>query len=350
MSINAYIESAEDQFDFTSASDWKEAVESGAFPSSAHLSNDAQEATVVGYVPWNKQRSATRFFLGFAYADHAAKLLRRENPHPHPVFPWLYAYDVSFTPFIPKENDAEGKPKIESPFKTDHFSAYAHHAICTVRYRSFRMEFIEDEQIGVPQNEWKRNTYIDPEPTIATLSADGVSTLIFVEGDAPITPPVAGDGGGPLGVKVPAPFGILQPKVSFGMWWLGVPWEYLSTDPDIFYPRKILECVGCVNDDLFLEEFAESTMLLNPPKFTFKPYPVANRENRHKPLWSVDIYLPFEYFEPQKKDVWASTAYQGHQIMPWRGDGNYYGCVRDDGTSQLLKTATFSQIFEHIDL
>lgn len=345
--MSAYVEEVDNQFDFTNADHWKEIIDSAAFPSTTHLSNDAQEATLVGFVPWNKQRAAERFFLGHSYADDFVPYrLYRENPHRHPTRPQLRAHDVSCTPYIPKNNEDEGRPKIESPWTTSHYTAYAEHVICTVRYRSFRMDFLEDTDIATAAEEWKRSTVIDIDPRIDVLTADGVSQLRFVEGDAPINPPGVGAPGGPNGVKLPAPFGILQPKMGLMMLWASVPWNYLSQNPNIFYPTKILDCMGRVNSTTCFDVFTKSTLLMQPPRFTFKPAVVP--EENGDPAWLVDVLLHFDFFSPEKKPALAGTAYQGHQAMPWRADGFYYGAVRDDGTSELLKYADFNTIFEHV--
>jgi len=126
-----YTEVAADEFDY--ADDWQEVITTDSSPASSHLSTDAQEATLVGYVPWNKQRSATRWFVGLTYNDDAAPFrMHRENPQPHPIYPWLYAYDCSFTPFIPKSNPSalNRAPKIESVFDPELETAYHRHAVC----------------------------------------------------------------------------------------------------------------------------------------------------------------------------------------------------------------------------
>ncbi|MCE9567786.1 MAG: hypothetical protein K8U57_37785 [Planctomycetes bacterium] len=340
----AYVEAIADQFDFSSTDDWKEIIDSGAQPASSHLSLDAQEATLVGYVPWNKQRSAARYFLGFAYADTVSPYrLHRETPFAHPEFPWLFAYDVSFTPFIAKSNpaaDAGGKPKIRSKFEPAFYSTYSEFVICTVRFRSFRMEFLADNEIDTNEDEYRRNTYFDVDPRVEALSADGVGQLKFAEGAAPPA--------GPNGTPFPAPIATLLAKTGFVLNWLNVPWEYLTEEEFVFKPTKILDCVGKVNSDTFMGTFTHSTCLMNPPRFTFKPFPVPDAADPRRPRWAVDVQIPFDYFAPPKDASYVGSSYQGHQLMPFRGDGKFYGAVRDNGTSELLEYNTFNQIFQHV--
>lgn len=342
----AYVEDVANQFDFADPADWKEIVESGSFPASSHFSLDAQEATLVGYVPWNKQRSAARYFLGFAYADDVSPYrLHRENPMFHPEFPWLYCYDVSFTPFRVKSNpDESGKPKIESPFVTGIYTAYAEHVICTARFRNFRMRFLEDSDIIANNQEFRRNCVVDITPRIEALTADGVGQLFWKEtaaGGPPTTFPTAGS-------NFPAPIVTLLAKTAVTVSWFSVPWDYLSQDGNVLWPTKILDRVGHVNSDTFMDIFTQSTLLMQPPTFTVKPFPVTDADDVTQPLRAVDVQLNFEYFDPPKHASLAASSYRGHQLMPWRKDGLFYGTIREDNATQLLPFNTFSPIFEHV--
>lgn len=330
----AYVEASDDRFDYYS--DWQETIDDTG-TSDTHLSNDVQENVRVGYVPANKVRSATRFFLGFAYCDTGSPYrLHRENPHADPEFPWLYAYDVSIKKLGPKANTdiSPVTPKIESPFYAGFFFANYEKAIVTVRYRSFRCRFRPDDQIDANTDEWKRNVYFDVVPKVEALSADGVSQLHWDEGPA-----------GVLNVPFPSPVAALKTQTGFVLNWLNVPTNYLSLTSDYFFPTKIINCMGKLNSDLFLDTFNEKTLYMGPPTFNIKPAPVAS-DDPYDPLYYADLSIPLDYFEPEKGVV---SAYYGHSLFPWRVNGKWYHAVREDNTSEVLPSAAFSTILENVN-
>lgn len=49
-----YTENPADVFNpVVNPTDWLEIIDSGSSPGSTHLTNDGQEATLVGLIPWN---------------------------------------------------------------------------------------------------------------------------------------------------------------------------------------------------------------------------------------------------------------------------------------------------------
>lgn len=358
-----YTELPEDVFDPTvNPTDWLEVIDAGASPSNTSLTNDGQEATLVGYVPWNKQRSAARWFLGFAYADFNY-VLHRENPEAHPTFPWLYAAQVSFTPFNPTVNDANPNAPLQfvSPWAGNGLVAInvANHrlAVCTVRFRSFRYTFLDDSDITNPQMEWMRNVYLDLEPKVEALSADGVSQLVFAE-----TGPAAGQGPPlpnfsvtpPVLQKFPAPVAELLGKSTFTLNWVNVPWEYLSVEDDYFYPSNIIACLGKVNSDSFpynsSDPFLPGQLLFDGVRFTQKVFPVAAADPS-SPLISVDVSMSLHYFNPPKGS--PNSSYYGHNLMPWRGGANdptggkFFYATRGGHTTDppMLAATSFNNMF-----
>ena len=352
----AFNEAASDTFSYSA--DWQELIESGASPSSTHLSTDAQEATLVGMIPWNKQRSCARHFLGFSEATSSPYKLFRENPKAHPAFPWLYAYDVSFVPFVPKSNPSATNraPKKSGVFDSNLEIAFHEHAIATVRYRNFRFRFLSDGAISTTQQEWKRNTYFDVEPSIEALQVTGgLSQLVFAESSG---------GQPPANTRFGAPLAALLAKASLILHWINVPWEYLSVHEYIFYPSKILSYVGTVNSEVMFSDggvsFTAGTLLFQPPRWTIKAAPVASADT-NKPLRYVDLELRWDYFNPTKGN--AGSAYYGHNLMPWGGDGTatnpgdgkFYFATRAGTTTGtlttencLIKYADHRKIFEHV--
>lgn len=336
----AYEEDPEDEFGL---SDWKEAIDSGAFPSTGHFSNDMQEVVRVGYIPGNMTRSALRFFLQYAETDGVGKMTR-SNPHRDPQYPWLYAYDVTFTPFVPKANtdNPNNEPYVTSPWDFDGIFPRSEKVIATVRYKAFRCPFVEDEDIGEEADEWKRNAYFESASEVASLSVTGgISQLAFAETDT---------GGPTVGTKFAAPLAELQTKTRITMHWLSVPWPYLSQDLDIFFPQKIIDCAGKVNSAAFLG-CAAGTVFMEAPQWSVKPFPVADSDGN--PQWAVDLAVPFVYFDPEKGK--AASSYRGHNLMPWSGDGTdggdgkYYLATRDGLTTgrKLIQEADFYTIFEN---
>lgn len=331
----AYVEQSSDEFVWET--DWLETI-GDTGPGSANLSLDAQEATLVGLIPWNMQRSAARYFLGFAYYDTDAPYrLHRENPEPHPVFPWLRASNISFTPIAPQKNDATQLPKIESPFYPGRYTGDYQKVVATVSFRSFRMKFLSDDEIESNAKEYKRNTFFDIEPRIQTLSADGVSQMHFDE---------TGPGGPTIGEPFKAPLAALQSMTGFVINWLSVPWGYLSSDTDYFYPTKVLNCVGKLNSEIFLGNLFPGTCLMQPPVFTVKPFPVASDDPR-VPLYAVDLQIPFDYYDPPNGD--SGSGFYGHTLLPWRGTNDSYHAVREDNVSEVLPSTDFNAIWEYVN-
>lgn len=352
----AFNEAASDTFSYSA--DWQELIESGASPSSTHLSTDAQEATLVGMIPWNKQRSCARHFLGFSEATSSPYRLFRENPKAHPSKPWLYAYDVSFVPFVPKSNPSATNraPKKNGVFDSNLEIAFHEHAIATVRYRNFRFRFLSDGAISTTQQEWKRNTYFDSEASIEALQVTGgLSQLVFAESSG---------GQPPANTRFGAPLAALLAKETLLLHWINVPWEYLSKHEYVFRPSKILSYVGTVNSETMFDDgangYAPGTLLMQPPRWAIKSTPVASADT-NKPLRYVDLELRWDYFDPTKGV--AGSVYRGHNLMPWGGDGTatnpgdgkFYFATRAGTTTGtlttencLIKYADHRKIFEHV--
>jgi len=347
-----YIENSDDVFDPTT--DWLEVITSMETPGYSSLSRDSQSATLQGFIPWNKQRSASSYFLGYATVDNNYNLHRQNQPG-HPTLPWLRASEIDLHPFVPAPNPENNNvPNAPSPFWTDGINiATCQKAKATVKYRSFRYAFLDDSQITDPRLEWQRNLYIDMEPSVEALSADGVGQLTFAEG-AP--------SGGPTATKssFPAPVAELLGKASYVLTWVDLPFEYLSSEEDYFFPANILACLGKVNADEFpygsSDPFDAGTLLFDSVRFTQKNFPVA-AANPYFPLISVDVTMTLKYFQP---DLFAADPIgEGHNNMPWKGGllgdgvtpdpagGKFGWCTRGGKPSgpPLLGSATFANIF-----
>ncbi len=355
-----YVEAVADRFDYLT--DFRQVV-ADEDPGSDHMSNDVQEATVYGFVSANKVRSAYKWFLGVATADTAAPWrLHRDNPMPHLEYPWLYAYDVSVVKKVPLANDTLNpldenylKPKTESPFEipffesdTFYFTRYDE-ALLAIRYRNFLQRFREDEEIEESTDEWRRHTWIQPTPRIEALTVTGgMSQLKFAETGA----------GGPTAATTPfgAPIACLLSKKGIVVTWYDVPWEYLSTDDDIFTPTKLDAIAGHVNTDLFLGRFEPGTMLAEPYTASVSTWAVPSSDTRD-PLRKVTLQIPFTFFDPERGAT-APVA-RGHNLMPWSGtgttatgggNGKFFLATRDGslGGDRLIPGAVFGDIFTHV--
>lgn len=344
--------------------DWLEIISADSSPSEAHFSLDQQEAVLVGYIPWNKERSAINYFLGYSYVD-SNYVLHRNNPELHAKFPWLVATEISLKPFVPVPNfdnmaplvaTNPFAPNMPSPFDSDEITLYiATHklSLATVRFRSVRYNILDDVQITDPRMEWQRNVYIDLEPHVESLSVDGISQLVFAEDASPNGPVVNPDTGKrpPFSAPLSEKLGI----TNFTLNWLNVPFDYLSNEDYLFYPANILACMGKVNSDNFPfgadDPFLPGTLLFEgSPRFTQKPIPVASA-TPGSPLLAVDIALDLRYFSPKKGNT--SSTYYGWNLMPWRGrsgdpaGGEYFYATRGGELTDppLNGSAPFNNIF-----
>lgn len=349
-----YVEDEADVFDYTL--DWREAIDNQS-PASIHMSNDVQEATLLGYVSANKIFSAIRHFCGFAEADTAAPwLLRRSLPQWHPQFPQLRSYDVSIVELVPlNSEDVEiDTPKKVSPFSQDYFSANYKEALLSVRYRNFLYRFREDADIATAQDEWRRYTFVPPQQRTEALTVTGgMSQLTFAE-----TSVAAGGPSIAAGKKsvFGAPIAALLTKKGIVVNWYDVPWEYLSSNEDIFWPTKLDAIQGKVNTDVFMDQFDPGTLLADGYSATFGTWAVRP-EDALDPLRKVTLALNFTWFDPTRGA--AAPIARGHNLMPWSGNGvgvapggdaKFYLATRNGETDgdRLIPGAAFSSIYTHV--
>ena len=348
----AYVESAADEFDYET--DWFEVAEDRE-PGSAHFADTDQQDTLMGFVPWNKRRSAVRFFKGFATEWQAAGVWRmhREQPHRHPDYPWLRCFDVSVsgTKLEPNSSNTNFSPYDVTPFTVTPRTRRTKFkwAMFAVRYRAYsNMKFLEDDAIVDNSDEWKRNVmFLPPDASADALTVSGgLSQLTFSEGGG-APQPTAGT------TRFGAPIAELQPKIAFRLLWQNIPWEYLSSDDETFWPSKILACIGRVNSDTFINKFDPETVRMLPPQFEFFPWWVAS-DDLDTPLRAVNATLSFEWFDPPTGI--DPPFRKGWNNMPWggdgkvNGDGKYYRATRD-GTNAgrgLLEAVPFMDQFTHV--
>ena len=374
--------------DGTPSGDWKEILDVNS-PCEAHFSADGQqEASLTGLIRYNKMRSATRWFLGFASVTQNSIVggtttaftgggqLSRENPCPHPQFAQLRASGVSFKPYVPEAaNVAEPGFPEDYVFNLDadtpsslltvynpipgggsgkkflQYGSYRN-AVAVVKFGAFRFQFLEDNEISLLQQlefidqgkpiysgcgafEWRRNVWVDTVPRLDMLSADGVSQLAFAEG-SPFIPGPPFVPAGPIGpystpaanpTAFPAPLGIPTAKCDFTVNWYNVPYNYLSDQSatvSVLYPANILNCIGTVNSSTFMETFTTGTVLLKGAAFETKIFPVPAADGT--PMLSVDVKLMFDWFDPENGN--PDSLHSGWNLMPYRVNGLWYYAVR----------------------
>jgi len=338
----AYVEDPADKFDYEK--DWLESAEMSQPGGGGHASPSEQEAVLVGLIPFNKIRSARRFFLGFSYCDTGPPYgLHRELPHVHPTEPNLRAFSFSAQGFVPQSNELneEGEGYIESPFEDGDGNAIFYmgyqKAVVIVRYRSFgRMKFLPDEDIEDFEEEWTRWTQFRTEPSLELLQVSGVSNIKYAEG------PLAGK-------PFPVPLAQPIPKMKLIITWMNVPFEYISDDADVLNPVKFLACVGKVNSDTFLDKYEPGTVAIyEPPVFEPTLYPVVSTDPDNYPLAGFDIRITVSIFDPPKGE--PDSDFHGHNLLPHPDNGLFYLGTRDGTTAgaTLLPAVPFMKMFQHV--
>jgi hypothetical protein len=335
---DVYPEDPADEFDLVN--DWKERIDSVA-PGTESFSLEAGEATTPIQFEWNKARDALRRILGFDYADKTSPWkLHRENPTYHGRFPWLTADNITFQGVEPSYNDDMGGFLVEGLFDNPPSPYVAKYSTIfgTVRFRDVPWEIRPDSSISTSSDEITRNVYFTCDPSIEVLSAEGASNLAFHR----VVP--VGAGGPAEGLAVPAPLGTLMAKSTFVLNWMRLPHDFISSDPDILIPTKILSCVGRVNAVAF-GPFPAGTLLMQPPSFERFRYPVCTVDGISN-FFGWNVRIPLQWFDPTRGD---SAAYRGHNLLPYRGDLQWYEAYRNPptNTQKFLPETDFAAIFQH---
>ncbi len=349
-----YPEDPADEFDW--ATDWQEAIGDQAPGATVDFSPGQQEATLTGYVDFNKERDALKKIVGYSYADTAAPWgLHRVLPQRHPRYPQLVAYAASASALQPQSQDTNvsGEPYLESPFEANSYYATYAKSLLTVRFKSFgRVKFLPDDRIEEGE-EMKRYTTLLPAPTVQTIQRQGGAQLKFVEGDAATAGPDPGPPPAPTGGNLTwtADLPELVPQANLVLKWYGVPHEYVSADPDVLYPTKIMNLLGCVNSvDFYLSKFPVGSVLLMSATFADTLFPVSTTDP-DEPATGYDIEFGLLY-SPRESSAPGSTK-RGHQLFPyWVGGGAgggpaWLNAVRENNGA-FLREDNLNEIFSHI--
>ena len=307
---------------------------------------NAQDATLVAFIPWHKRRSAVRKILGYSYADSGSPYrLYREPPLAHPWWPAARAYGLTISGFGIESNgeNDNGEPWDWTPWLGAHGeplrAARYRYALATVKYKTFGlMRFLPDADIDDYHDEYKRFFTMDAAASVETLSADGASNLKFAEGT-------------PNNTAFPAPLAQLLAKTNLTLTWYSVPNEYVSSDPLVFMPTKIIERLGTWNNDTFLG-YRKGELLLLAIEGEPISYPVLTAEPiTDLPLvgWNIKLHYSYVSYPKGVEDSPVGTSpYFGHRIFPYRLDGKFYWAKREDGSSELLPGAAHWKVFQHV--
>ena len=331
-----YSEAAADVFDFLT--DWEEV----ANPESAsHMDWSASEqvATMVGYVPYNKIRSAASFFLGFSYTSTSVfggyKLFRKP-PLMHPILgPGVRASAVSCSgvgllPNSGLANKVQNSSVFDSALKYTNYEK----ALLTVSFRSTgRMQFLPDDQITDYNDEWKRWTKISVHPAIETVTVDGGSYLKFAEGTT----------NDPNTVAFPAPLPQLVSKSTIKVTTYGLPHDYVSRDDLFLYPTHIVSLLGCYNTSTMFDAYEPGELLFLSVEFEEMTFPMPSRDLT-KALTGWNMTCTFQHSNPPKGNL--VSTYYGHRLFPWRKDGKWYWATRENG-NDYLAGADLRKIWKH---
>jgi hypothetical protein len=337
--------------------DWLEVIDTTSPAQGFASSSGNQSVEVTGLIPFNKLRSAHRWFMGFAYVDQNTGFLIREMPVQHPIHPQLRCSDFTWKPYIPSPQiiiiaGQGGNPPTQklslvnisyfadtSGSGKELFFGNYKYAIVTAKFSGFRYQFLGDTQVrgssvtnpstggripipnGWGGNESNRYMYFDLAPRLETLSADNNSFLGFDETNPVTNLPV-------IGTKFPVPNAILMAKSDYILKWFNVPLNYISgtttgaSIPEL-YPSNFLNCIGAVNKYPFLG-FDPETLLFKAPSFEIKPWWVPAIDGTT--MFFCDVTVPLDYFDPENGN--PDSTHSGWNLMPYRVDGLWYHASR----------------------
>lgn len=316
-------------------------------PGNGAFSDESCEQTRVGYVPFNKVRSAIAQFVGYATCDDGPPYrIRRTNPMAHPLYPWLYAVGVAVQGVSPLPNplNANGSTSTQGPFDINNPFANYRKAKLTIRYRSLRYAIVDDTEIADPTEEYKRNVIWEGSAATQILQAENASQLRWGDTSPAVTgpPPVAA--GPTVGTVVQSSQIAYLGKTKLVLSLLRWPFDYVSSEIDVPILPNFQKCVGKVNEVGMLSAVA-GTLLCIGYSFDHFVFPVAPADPTRL-VKGINIHVEFELFDPKRGGV-TQPGPRGHNLMPWRGNAQWYPATRDGtlGGRGLIGTTDFNKMF-----
>lgn len=332
-----YVPTADETFDWES--DFKICID-GQAPGEAMDASPAQlDASLSGYVDAVKVPHALGQILGYSWVDPADPYtkLRRVLPQRYPRFPGATAYAASATPIVPVSNpdNENGEPYDTFPVAPNLRYAAYNTEIVNVKFAcGSRTKWLNDAEIDDWTDEWRRATSFRFEPTVETLSVDGYQ-LQFAETDGS-SGLVAYSAGPPLvkGTPFPCPVPELMPAAKLIVTIRRVAHSWVSSDPEVLYPKRIIPLLGTWNDRTMFANttFGAGSLLLEGVGFEPCVFPVLTTDPDDVATgWTLEAHFAFA---PRVSAVGGSTK-RGFRVFPWRANGKFYWAVRENGNDFL---------------
>lgn len=321
--------------------DWLEAV-SLYSPRQIGLGHKRSHATLTGYLPYDKLKSALVYFLGFSWVDEN-RFLRRQVPGNHPDLPNLFATEILSASFVKFITKAVKPHKWSVPVATYQLVKL------TVAYSQPPYEILADGSLLMAdQNEYKgqelrRWMNWNPKPTYENLVLPGGA---MVYKDARGVPPAGVDG-------MPAGFGqralFRQQKSTRKVIWHDVPIDFVFDQYG--FMTKFENAIGKINSDTDFFGQPAHTWLLDDVD-------IAGKELYADPLATIalegftrrmDIVMTFRYFNPAASA--DGTAERGWRLQPNTQKMEYVPTMMTgDHAKQFPEEADFADLFRAWDV
>lgn len=314
------------------------------------LTKDDGECVLVGYIPYNKKRSAFTYLTGYDWADNSTPwALHRLPPVRCPIWPHMRCVGASFIGYNPEGNSAASlnKAQVPSPVPLEPIKKYTRYsrARTTLRFKPHPYPFATDTQLA-GNREYYRNTSVfdSVAPVLELLMADtaqggeDAGYVKFLEG-------TDHNGASLVGKSFPGVVAERLTKANLFMVWHDVPWEYVFNP---YLPQKIMNCVGRVNSNVnWLTVFPKGTLLLEAP-IVKKKQLNAWTTNDYIPF-VADIVLPFVFVDPTPAAGTGSTIFRGWNLWPFSRLGEWWSAARNgDASKPVFEFVDFDTIFTHV--
>jgi len=276
-----------------SSEDWAEAVSLYA-PSQLAMGRKRSHATLTGYIPFARISGAVKYFLGFSWVD-GGNFLRRQVPATHPIFPTLFATEITECVGVKFVAKAAKPHKWSLPYAT--YSL----ARITVGYSQPPYEILSDADLDMTSAEAYRGQELrrwvnwSPKPYVDLLELPGGMFVFDAPGEAFNDRPLI------------LPRHVYRAeKQTRRVVWHNVPIEFVTDDYG--YMPKIDAAIGRVSSDVF---FGDPTGPIGSPgrpgTWLLEDVDTVNNEVYADPIASavfegmtrrLDLIFTFKHFNP----------------------------------------------------
>lgn len=299
---------------------WLERVQNYS-PWNDVFSMEQQETQLVIDVPFENRYYFIPYCLGFAWVEDGR--LRRINPIQHPYWSWMRACRVAH---IGVRYNAS-KQYVNAIGRGSTFGVARYKlARFTITFANHPWDFLEDEDIKSPGDEWMRNVYWEEEPTAQMLAAEGGSSTLKFAFDT------SGPGelyGPKNNTSFRAQFGTPVGQIRYILHWKHVPYDY------VFYkrvPTNLHNAIMKLNATTAFGTHPAGTCLFDPPRIVKYVYPVRTKD---QVAYMCDISIPYTYMNPTRGidnvnfegDPRIANV-RGHNLCPYRENGYWYPAIR----------------------